>query len=141
MLALPPTIGVPVIRAEFSDDRVWAQLRHDIASPTPEGFFAQVDFVEMPALAGWDETALLEGIPKVYPSRYEHPVLFVVDAVTVSSRDHPVLVLDLSEEGACEPFRSTPRQVQAIQNNLSLCNMDFHEFADAADADGIFRGF
>jgi hypothetical protein len=34
-----------------------------------------------------------------------------------------------------------PRQVQAIENNLSIANMDFFEFADSADADGVFRGF
>jgi hypothetical protein len=28
-----------------------------------------------------------------------------------------------------------------VGNNLSLANMDFHEFADNADPDGVFRGF
>ena len=28
-----------------------------------------------------------------------------------------------------------------LENNLSLANMDFDEFADAVDAAGIFRGF
>ena len=28
-----------------------------------------------------------------------------------------------------------------VENNLSISNMDFYEFADNADADGIFRGF
>ena len=27
------------------------------------------------------------------------------------------------------------------ENNLRLANMDFVEFAEAADADGVFRGF
>jgi hypothetical protein len=27
-----------------------------------------------------------------------------------------------------------------VENNLSLANMDFDEFADAVDADGVFRG-
>jgi hypothetical protein len=31
--------------------------------------------------------------------------------------------------------------VQAIQNNLSLANMDYVEFARAVGRDGIFRGF
>jgi hypothetical protein len=29
----------------------------------------------------------------------------------------------------------------SVENNLSLANMDFDEFADAVDAAGIFRGF
>jgi hypothetical protein len=28
-----------------------------------------------------------------------------------------------------------------VENNLSLANMDFAEFADATDPDGIFCGF
>jgi hypothetical protein len=28
-----------------------------------------------------------------------------------------------------------------VENNLSLFNMDFFEFADAVEADGVFRGF
>ncbi|MGC4896997.1 DUF6924 domain-containing protein [Micromonospora sp. DT31] len=39
------------------------------------------------------------------------------------------------------PFRALPRQVQAIQNNLSLANMDYIEFATSVGADGVFRGF
>jgi hypothetical protein len=28
-----------------------------------------------------------------------------------------------------------------VENNLSIANMDFEEFADAVGPDGIFRGF
>jgi hypothetical protein len=38
-------------------------------------------------------------------------------------------------------FRAVPRAVQAIENNVSLANMDFDDFANAVDDDGIFRGF
>jgi hypothetical protein len=34
-----------------------------------------------------------------------------------------------------------PSQIQAIENNLSIANMDFEDFADSVDADGVFRGF
>jgi Domain of unknown function (DUF6924) len=29
----------------------------------------------------------------------------------------------------------------SVENNLSIANMDFEDFADATDDDGIFRGF
>jgi hypothetical protein len=29
----------------------------------------------------------------------------------------------------------------SVENNLSLANMDFEEFANAVDVDGLFRGF
>ncbi|MDH6214469.1 hypothetical protein M2283_001752 [Streptomyces pseudovenezuelae] len=32
-------------------------------------------------------------------------------------------------------------ELWSIENNLSGANMDFEEFADAVDDDGVFRGF
>jgi hypothetical protein len=38
-------------------------------------------------------------------------------------------------------FRAVSSPVQGIENNLSIANMDFEEFAEAVDEDGVFRGF
>jgi hypothetical protein len=137
---LPDTWCVPVIRADFSDDDVWARLKEEILSPTEEGFAANVEFVEDTTLVGLDEAAIAASYPRAYPHRYRHPVLFVVDHVAVSRRGHPVLVVNLNERDPSGPFRALPRQVQSIENNLSLANMDYSEFAQSAGADGIFRG-
>ncbi|GAB3345306.1 DUF6924 domain-containing protein [Micromonospora halotolerans] len=51
------------------------------------------------------------------------------------------LVVNLNDGDETAPFRALPRQVQAIENNLSIANMDFFEFARAAGPDGVFRGF
>lgn len=130
-----------MVRTDFSDHQVWAQLKHDIASPTDEGFLANVEFTEDPDLSGLDEAEIVAAFPRAYPHQYEHPVLFVVDSVTVRSPDRPLLVIDLNERDTSKPFRAVPRQVQAIENNLSIANMDFFEFADSVDGDGVFRGF
>jgi hypothetical protein len=135
------TRNVPVVRADFSNDVLWADLKQEIGSPTDEGFRANVDFVEDPTLVGLDEAAVISSYPRAYPHRYRHPVVFVVDATTIAAPDHPLLVIGLHEGDTSKPFRCTPRQVQAIENNLSLANMDHFEFASAADADGVFRGF
>ena len=55
--------------------------------------------------------------------------------------DHALLVLDLLEESAGGEFRAVPSAVQSIENNLSIGNMDFDDFATAAGDDGVFRGF
>ena len=141
MADLPTTRCVPVIRADFSDDEAWAQIREEITSPTDEGFLANVEFVEDRTLNGLDEATVVAGFPRAYPYEYQHPVLFVVDNVTVSSPDRPPLVVNLSVTDRSGPFRAVPRQVQAIENNLSIANMDFIEFARSVDADGVFRGF
>jgi hypothetical protein len=49
-------------------------------------------------------------------------------------------VVDLYAEPG-RTFRVVPRETWAVENNLSIANMDFAEFADRADPDGIFRGF
>lgn len=101
---------------------------------------AAVEFVDDDTFAGMDEDAIVASLPGRYPHSFPHPVLFVVDALTAASADHPVLVVDLHERPESS-FRSTPRGIQAIENNLSIANMDFAEFAAAVDDDGVYRGF
>jgi Domain of unknown function (DUF6924) len=79
---------------------------------------------------------LLELIPK----EYTHSFIVIVDQLAVSHPDHPLLIVDLYEASG-NAFRAIPSQIQRIENNLSIANMDFEEFAQAADQVGIFRGF
>ncbi|MCW3817737.1 hypothetical protein ONA91_25110 [Micromonospora sp. DR5-3] len=141
MAELPETRSVPVVRADFSDDAVWERVKEKIIEPTEEGFGADVEFVEDRALTGLDEAGIASGYRRAYPHDYRHPVLFVVDTVAVAVPEQPVLVVNLNAGVDVGPFRALPRQVQSIQNNLSLANMDYLEFARSADADGVFRGF
>jgi hypothetical protein len=62
---------------------------------------------------------------------------------TQTMQDQTVLFADFSElnEPTVRTFRSIPSEVKPIVANLSLANMDFAEFADNTDPDGIFRGF
>jgi hypothetical protein len=66
--------------------------------------------------------------------------MFVADGVTMREGEHPVLVIDLADQPG-RSFRVIPSEMWSVENNLSLANMDFDEFADAVDAAGIFRGF
>jgi hypothetical protein len=67
-------------------------------------------------------------------------VPFVVDATTIRDPESPVLVIDLRHEPG-RTFRVIPAYTWSVENNLSMSNMDFFEFADAAGHDGVFRGF
>jgi len=69
-----------------------------------------------------------------------HPLAFVADRLTVTDPEQPVLVVDLAHESG-RTFRVIPSQMWAVENNLSLANMEYAEFADNADPDGVFRGF
>ncbi|MEV4141293.1 hypothetical protein AB0J72_55150 [Dactylosporangium sp. NPDC049742] len=141
MAELPKTSSVPVVRADFGENVVWERVKVEIAEPTEEGFGADVEFVEDRTLNGLSEAVIANSYPHDYPHRYRHPVLFVVDTIAASTSGHPVLVINLNAWVDAEPFRALARQVQSIQNNLSLANMDYLEFARSTDADGIFRGF
>jgi hypothetical protein len=67
--------------------------------------------------------------------------LAVADARTM--RDQTVMFVDLNElnQQVGRTFRSVPQEVEPIVANLWISNMDFFEFADRADPDGVFRGF
>jgi hypothetical protein len=140
VVTVPPTAAVPVLRTDFADDALWERLKAEIASPTEEGFLAAVEFVDDRMFDGVGHGDVIAGLPGRYPNAYPHPVLFVVDAVTAGSPEHPILVLDTHDEPE-PPFRTAPRGIQSIENNLAIANMDFEEFAAAVDPDGIFRGF
>jgi hypothetical protein len=137
MKPLPQSQAALVIRTDFSDDEACEAICAAILQLTEEGFGAQVEFVDDGAYRGVTKEQVLNLIPE----GDQRPFFFmIVDDVTVRSPEHPVLVVDLWREPGRE-FRAVPAAVQAIENNLSIANTDFAEFADAVDEDGIFRDF
>jgi hypothetical protein len=66
--------------------------------------------------------------------------LFIIDRVTITDPEMPIVALDMHEEPG-RWFRVLPGRIWSVENNLSLANMDFREFADSTDPDGVFRGF
>ncbi|MDT4914940.1 MAG: hypothetical protein QOC66_4068, partial [Pseudonocardiales bacterium] len=100
-----------------------------------------LDFIERRDLSGMSATTLEEQIPRRYPTEYEFPFMIVIDSPAVNAPEHPVLVIDLSEDETSPSFRALPREIAGIEANLSLANMDFADFANSADDDGVFRRF
>jgi hypothetical protein len=126
---------VPVIRTDYTDDAAWTRLREAVVEPSDEGFEANVDFVEDATLDG------VSDIGSVLPSSYQGSFVFVVDQATMTDPAHPILVLDVRGTRG-DPFRCTPRGVQAVSNNLSMANMGWHEFAQVArQHGGVFDHF
>jgi hypothetical protein len=139
METLPKTENSPVVRTDFDDDEAWKTLCELIRRPVPDGaggeFLAYVTFVDDPAFRNLTEPELLERVPP----DYGHSLLMVVDKIAMKGPEFPILVIDLPpEEG--NRFRAIPSQIQSIENNLSIANMDFRDFADYLDQDGVFRG-
>lgn len=136
MPGIGPTEQAVVLRTDFSDEETWRAVCAEMLAETADGFRAYVDLVEDRSFEGLGTEALLSAASDEYGWGF----LIVGDHVTMAEPGHPFLVLDLFREPG-RSFRALPREIQSIENNLSISNMDFHEFADSADADGVFRGF
>jgi hypothetical protein len=124
-----------VLRTDFSDDSAWEALCLEIQRPVGD-FRAYVDFLSDPEYDGLTTEQLVTLVPK----DFNHTFVFVVDQRALSHPDHPILVVDLSEDPGAS-FRVIPSEMWGVENNLSIANMDFYEFAENVDPDGVFRGF
>lgn len=140
MPQLPITNASPVLRTDFSDDAAWAAICAAIGQPSPEGFEAHVEFIEDRGFEGLSKAQLLAAVPTDYP----HTFIVVVDRAAIEDTEHALLIVNLFEGLGSEvgdEFRALPSEIHAIENNLSIANMDFADFAESVDARGVFRGF
>ena len=132
---LPDTTDALVLRTDFSNEVAWADTWRAIESPS-SGFKAYVEFVSDSEF----ENATVDELVYANASSNYRSYMFVVDSVTLTNPEQPVLVIDLVDEPG-RTFRVIPSEMWGVENNLSIANLDFAEFAESADDDGIFRGF
>jgi hypothetical protein len=147
-----------VVCVDFSNEPVWEEIKRLISAPQADplsgiDFSANVRFVWEQRFANQGSLQIVHALPDDYPGF----VVFVADTKTLTDRERPLLVIGFSptgddpEDGNCPPsrvtadrlrtFRAVPSTIQSIENNLSLANMDFEDFANSVDKDGVFRGF
>jgi hypothetical protein len=151
---IPETEKTPVLRTDYSDDAAWETICASIREASPEArdvfgkwsalcatigqnfgeLQVHVDFIDEPQYAGLTVDQLLRLLPETSHQTF----LFVVDQVTVQHSDHPILVVDLFTRPG-RAFRAVPSQIYAIECNFFVANMDWEEFAERVDADGVFR--
>jgi hypothetical protein len=132
---LPDTNNALVLRTDFSEATAWDAIRAAIEEPAGE-FKAYLDFVNDPEFDG----VTAEQLPSLIRPGSFRAFVFIVDRTALSHPDQPILVVDLFEQPG-RTFRVIPSEMWSVENNLSISNMDFAEFADSAGEDGIFRGF
>ncbi|MCV7376928.1 hypothetical protein H5P33_29890 [Mycolicibacterium arabiense] len=129
-----------LIRLDFTDDEAWRAVCQAVQKPTPDdGFVGFFDFVDERALDGTDVDELIALLPD--------ETFYVADSRTTSDPELSILVVgyaaeDDSEEAALVPssFRVIPSAAWMPENNLRIGNMDFEEFLDSVDEDGVLRG-
>ncbi|MGW6785587.1 DUF6924 domain-containing protein [Streptomyces sp. NPDC054987] len=125
-----------VLRADFGDEGAWDAVR---AALDAAGEYSHATYASEPRFAGVGVQAL---VAEEAAAEEDEQIgyLFLADAVTMKEPGHPLLAVDLSDEPG-RTFRVPARWFPDVSANLSLANMDFAEFADAADGSGTFRGF
>jgi len=131
---LPHTEDALIVRTDHTDDDAWEALVAAVRAPVPDGgsyeneedaefFHAYVDVLDDPRYAG----ATMEQLLSLVPPDYSHSFLMVADRTALGDPRFPLLVVDLHETPGLS-FRAAPAAIQAIENNLSISNMDFSDF-------------
>jgi hypothetical protein len=134
MTIIPNTDDTPFIRTDFSHDAAWSELVAAVETPSEDGFRANLCIVNQPDFQDLDATRL-----RGLATDTDHAALFVADEIAMTDPEHPVLCIELLGRG--RSFRIVPEELWEAERNLSLASMDFGDFADAVDDDGVFRGF
>ncbi len=139
----PPSL---LIRTDFTSDARWAEVAAAAMAPVDSGdpqfptFEANLVCIDDPGNEGLSSADLVDRTgddPPFYA--------FIADSRSMTDPEMPILVVDLGRtEWGADPgrtFRVIPSKMWSVENNLSISNMDFRDFADAADNDDVFRGF
>lgn len=132
-MKIPTSENALLIRTDFAEQSGWQKLK-TAASEPGDPFIFTMEIVDDHANSGATVEQLLEALPEDYP----HSFIVVADSTAISQPDFPLLVVDLLEERGRQ-FRAVAAQIAAIDNNLSIANMGFEEFAGLVDESGVFR--
>lgn len=136
MKPLPKTDTSMLLRTDFSDDAAWAALREALERPSAEGFTASLEYVSDRAYDGLS----IADVVAASSRDGDRGFAFVADRTTFTDPERPIVVVDLQDEPG-RTFRVVPSAAWSVENNLSIANMDFRDFAGSVDAQGVFRGF
>jgi hypothetical protein len=144
-----PAMGSLLVRTDFADDAAWDQVRDEATREYgPDGFCACVEPVSDPRWAG----ATWEAVKAAAPVDDETGpcVLFIADRITFASPQHPILVVDLDDKFLSvtefpeianrTPFRCIPSALWDVENNLSIANLSWEDYADHLDDGDVYRG-
>ncbi len=138
MPMLPRSDCSLLVRTDFTSDEAWQQVSDAARAEYEGGFEAYIEPVSDPAFDGATWQMVKAALP---PNDHGASVLFIADSITLTSQDHPILVVDLLGGSCKPPFRCIPSELWGVESNLNIANMDWEDFADAIDGDGVFRGF
>ncbi|WP_395695573.1 DUF6924 domain-containing protein [Nocardioides sp.] len=155
--------GTPLIRTDFADDHAWQRVIEAVSKPVdfddPDNLEPGDDAYALYVVAIDDRT--FEGVTgsslgeAVTVTDGTAGYVLLADARSMEElRAGSELTVDYVDLSVSSPedaelfdsflgrtFRCAVSEIASIEANLSIANMDFGEFADNTDPDGVFRGF
>ncbi|GAA4674695.1 DUF6924 domain-containing protein [Gordonia humi] len=128
----PPGQNV-VFRADFSSDEAWKEVTDLIEKHRGPAEFTLVDDRSHDGLTR-------EGIIRLAESAgmTDLDYAFIADARAMNDSDHSLLVVDLEYNDPS--FRVAPEFIRSVADNLTVSNLDFEDFNEGVDEDGVYRG-
>ncbi|MFE7927695.1 DUF6924 domain-containing protein [Streptomyces sp. NPDC057456] len=126
--------ATPLVRTCFSDEQSWQTLLVQVATPTEEDFLANLAIVDDIAYRGLSAERMASLTPP------DVRLVVLADEAALAVPERPLLVLRTGA-GRYEELRVIAAELWSVENNIAWANMDWAEFTDAADEDGVFRGF
>ncbi len=130
---LPAGDSALLIRTEFSDSKTWQAIVDATTRENSDGFVANLTVVSDPAWA----SASVKDVLTAHAG--DKVVAFVFDATAVSDEKHSLLCINLASKKV-RTMRVLPSEVWSVENNLSLGNMEWSDFASVLK-EGVFVGF
>lgn len=129
-----------LVRTWFGDDRAWGSLVREVLTPGKEGSLAYTTLVNDPECEGLSPEAL----------KAKHLggaiVSFLADEITLTDPEHPILAVWVLppqdyDRGDHKPFRVVPAELSSVDTNINDANLDWEDFANRVDTNGIYRGY
>ncbi|MFJ4122224.1 DUF6924 domain-containing protein [[Kitasatospora] papulosa] len=153
MKNLPDTDDTLLIRTDYSDQAAWQALLTAVTTPNKNGFLANVHVVDDVAYSD------LTTEQAVSMARARGDLLIVADTTALTGPEMPLLAVLPFDEDEDDDYdedededdddetkqehgelRVIAAELWSIENNISLANMDWEDFVNAAH-EGVFRGF
>ena len=134
-ITLPNSSYPLLVRTDYSDDTAWEALKQKVTSPENE-YEAVITFIDERKF----ENLSLDQLPSIDCEQDKYDFIFIADSISMYNKEKTILCVDLGENYG-KHFRVVPSKLWAVANNLFIVHMEFNEFAESVDPNGIFRGF
>jgi hypothetical protein len=135
-LPLPKGDDALLIRTDFSDEARWLAVVNTTTRENSDGFVANLTVVDDPTWAG----ASVQDVISAHAGHKERVVAFVFDTAAATDKEqHALLCINLASKKV-RTIRVLPTEVWSVENNLSLGNMEWRDFASSLK-EGVFVGF